>query len=156
VKPPITSFSGRHRFLSNFYPVDVVLFHKEWGDSGEHERFYPTVEHAYHAAKTTDQELRQLISEINRNRPQDAKAVGRKLHLRPDWEQIKLEVMLELLRSKFCSYPCRELLLQTDDAELIEGNWWGDTFWGVCNGVGENHLGRLLMQVRTELKEGRL
>jgi predicted NAD-dependent protein-ADP-ribosyltransferase YbiA (DUF1768 family) len=43
------------------------------------------------------------------------------------------------------------MLKATGDEELVEGNWWNDTFWGVCNGVGENNLGKLLMKIRAEL-----
>ena len=67
-----------------------------------------------------------------------AKHAGQRLVLRPDWEQIKQAVMLNLQRQKY-SYPeLRTLLLATGDSELIEGNTWGDTYWGVCRGVGQN------------------
>jgi len=69
---------------------------------------------------------------------------------------MKADIMLELLRLKFAFYDLGMLLLATEDAVLEEGNWWGDTYWGVCpsgSGNGENMLGRLLMQVREELKE---
>lgn len=79
-----------------------------------------------------------------------AKRAGQRLALRPDWEQIKQAVMLNLQRQKY-SYPeLRTLLLATGNLELIEGNTWGDTYWGVCNGVGDNWLGKILMQVRAE------
>ena len=61
--------------------------------------------------------------------------------------------MYKCLRSKFSAPELREKLLDTGDAELIEGNWWNDTTWGVCNGVGENRLGKLLMQIRAEIKD---
>jgi hypothetical protein len=71
--------------------------------------------------------------------------------LRADWEDIRLEVMLNLLRQKFApGSELRTKLETTTPHELVEGNTWGDTFWGVCNGVGQNNLGRLLMQVRDE------
>lgn len=46
---------------------------------------------------------------------------------------------------------CRDQLLATGGVELIEGNDWGDAFWGVCGGYGQNWLGVLLMLVRSEL-----
>lgn len=66
--------------------------------------------------------------------------------------------MSGLVRQKFNHrYPeLRTKLLSTGDLEIIEGNHWGDTFWGVCNGTGENHLGRILMQVREDLRSGAL
>lgn len=137
----ITSFSGPHRWLSNFWPAPVRM-------SGV---VYPTVEHAYQAAKTTDPSLRQQIAAVRS--PAEAKRLGRRLPLRPDWEQIKQPVMLACLRAKFRHPELHARLLATGDALLVEGNAWGDRYWGVCRGIGQNHLGRLLMQVRNELRE---
>jgi ribA/ribD-fused uncharacterized protein len=136
-RPPIDRFVGRYSFLSNFAGVDVQL------DGAT----YPSVEAAYQAAKTTD--ARQRAKFTSAAAP-DAKKMGRRLKLRPDWESVKVDVMAGLLRQKFALEPLRGQLLATGDAELVEGNYWGDTFWGVCQGVGENWLGRLLMQVRAE------
>ncbi len=142
----IAEFKGRYRFLSNFYPAWVSFD----GD------LYPTVEHAYQAAKTLDPSIRKHVRVADS--PGEAKRRGRKAPLRAGWEDAKLGVMLDLLRQKFArtagTVPFLEAwakLLATEDQELIEGNTWGDTFWGVCKGEGENHLGRLLMQVRGEL-----
>ena len=60
--------------------------------------------------------------------------------------------MRELLELKFEKEPRKTWLLTTGDRELIEENHWGNTFWGVCNGIGENNLGNLLMVVRDKLK----
>ena len=77
-----------------------------------------------------------------------AKRLGR-VELRSDWEEVKIEVMREVLRCKFSQNPdLKAKLIATGDAELIEGNNWNDRFWGVCRGVGQNHLGRLLMELR--------
>jgi len=60
--------------------------------------------------------------------------------------------MLHIVRDKFARHPgLKASLRQTGNARLVEGNWWGDTFWGVCNGKGTNHLGKVLMEVRREL-----
>lgn len=65
-------------------------------------------------------------------------------------------VMLQLLRQKFLGdEELRRKLLRTGDAMLVEGNYWGDTYWGVCFGSGKNMLGKLLMQVREELRKGK-
>jgi ribA/ribD-fused uncharacterized protein len=72
--------------------------------------------------------------------------------MRDDWNDIKIDVMRDLLQEKFSDDDLRELLLATGDAELIEGNTWNDYFWGVCLGEGQNWLGKLLMEVRKELK----
>ena len=139
----IIRFSGYHRWLSNFWCVPVQL----------DGIWYTTVEHAYQAAKTLDVNLRAKIAVCVR--PGEAKRLGRRVPLRPDWEEIKLEVMEKLLRQKFAaSTTLARQLTATGDAELIEGNPWGDRFWGVCDGEGKNHLGRLLMAVRKDLQNG--
>jgi ribA/ribD-fused uncharacterized protein len=136
----ITKFRGQYGWLSNFYSASVCF-------AGIN---YPTVEHAFRAAKTLDLSWRRLI--LNHSSPADAKQMGRCAVLRSDWEEIKLTVMEDLLRQKF-HIPCfKAMLLATGDMEIVEGNEWGDIFWGVCRGVGSNHLGILLMQIRDELR----
>jgi len=140
----ITSFKGAYAFLSNFTPAVVRL-------PGS-DRKYPTVEHAYQAAKTTDDDTRYAI--WSARTPGRAKRLGQKVQIRPDWEDVKLGVMLGLLRQKFGDHEVLQTqLLATGDMDLVEGNGWGDTYWGVCAGVGENHLGQLLMQVRREIRQ---
>lgn len=134
----ITKFHGDHAFLSNFHPVPVVFEGLE----------FPSVEHAYQAAKTVDPAERQRFLT---GTAAQAKRAGRKVTLRPDWAEVRLGVMERLVRQKFRRPELRELLLATGEAELVEGNHWNDTFWGVCKGKGENHLGRILMKVRAEL-----
>ncbi len=74
--------------------------------------------------------------------------------LRAEWESMKLDVMEACVRDKFTrNADLRRRLLETGDAELVEGNTWGDRFWGVCDGEGENHLGRVLIKVRGELRK---
>jgi ribA/ribD-fused uncharacterized protein len=138
----IAEFSYGNRFLSNFYYSPIMF-------GGE---LYSTVEHAYQAAKTLNPHERREIQLADK--PGKAKNLGKKVTLRSDWETIKLKVMEELVRRKFndFDYTLKNQLLATGDQELIEGNWWGDTFWGVCNGIGENQLGKILMKVRDELK----
>jgi ribA/ribD-fused uncharacterized protein len=135
----IFSFMGEHRFLSNFWPARVIF-------EGE---TYPSVEHAYQAAKTLNKVERRRIRDLPTARA--AKYAGRHLELRPDWDQVKLGIMEQLLKSKFSDPDLDVALRKLRGVELIEGNWWGDTYWGVCNGVGENHLGKLLMKIRDYL-----
>lgn len=139
----ITSFRGLFVFLSNFFYVNVEF-------DGE---IYPSVEHAYQAAKTLDLNEREKIR--NAKTAKEAKALGYKITLRKDWNDVKVEIMLGLLRQKFKKGThLSEMLLLTNDAEIIEGNFWGDTFWGVDSTKGgENMLGKLLMQVRQEVRE---
>jgi N-glycosidase YbiA len=84
--------------------------------------------------------------------PGKAKQMGRKLQVRDGWDGMKLQVMEALLRQKFADPVLRQKLLDTGDAHLEEGNSWGDVWYGVCNGVGENHLGKLLMAIRDDLR----
>lgn len=136
----INGFQGPFRFLSNFYRVQVEM-----------DGFlYPSVEHAYQAAKTLDVGSRTTIQLATK--PGDAKRLGRRVKLRDDWESIKLDVMLGLLRDKFTYPVLRSWLLDTGESVLIEDNNWGDRFWGSVDGEGDNHLGRLLMRVREEIR----
>lgn len=114
------------------------------------DRWWNSLEHAYQAAKTLVKGEQDIIWASKSAK--EAKRIGKALTMRNDWESIKENVMLDLLRIKFQYGTLKEQLLSTGDAELIEGNWWGDTYWGVCKGVGENKLGKLLMKVRSELK----
>lgn len=135
----ISHFHGEYRFLSNFYPAKVVL------DGDE----YITVEHAYVAAKTTSEFLRRQVRQLQA--PGEAKKFGRQLTLRDGWDGMKLAVMEDLVRQKFQHPELRALLEATRPHELVEGNEWGDVFYGVCRGKGENHLGRILMRVRGDV-----
>jgi ribA/ribD-fused uncharacterized protein len=144
----IDSFSGSWSFLSNFHPAEVYL------DGVK----YASIEHAFQASKTLDLKRREKFTYLIK--PAAAKKMGRDLPLRPDWEEVKVGIMRELLMQKFSPSIPKRKLLSTFQAELIEGNWWHDTFWGVCDGsgrhwkcpghepYGENMLGKLLMEVR--------
>ena len=135
----IDSFTGKYRFLSNFFPCKICFNNIN----------YPSVEHAYVASKTLDRNIREHIATIDS--PGKVKKFGRTLEIRDDWEEVKLSFMDSFLREKFSpEMILSEMLEATGYAKLIEGNHWGDTFWGVCNGVGQNHLGKLLMAIRSE------
>ncbi len=137
----IAEFQGEYRFLSNFWPATV-----------EFEGLtYPTVEHAYQSAKTLDTSERKRIAAMKT--PEEAKRAGRALKQREDWEKVKFDVMETCVRYKFAHHDdLRAKLLATGDAELIEGNNWGDKIWGQVDGVGENRLGKILMKVRDDLR----
>jgi N-glycosidase YbiA len=136
----ISRFTGRHSFLSNFF-LRVMWFEADW---------YPSAEHAYQAAKTDDVAGKKAIAASPS--PAIAKRLGQRVPLRRDWERVKVEIMRDVVRAKFRGdLELRKMLLATGEATLVEGNNWGDRFWGV-DGHGENHLGRILMEVRTELR----
>lgn len=142
----INSFDGAYRFLSNFWPCTI-----------EYEGLiYPSTEAAYQAAKTL------LITEREKFiylAPNKAKRLGRTVKLRPDWDKVKLQVMEDVLRTKFEDPSLRAQLLGTGNEELVEGNYWHDNFYGFCgckaceNIPKQNHLGILLMKIREDLKE---
>lgn len=141
----IREFKGPHAFLSNFHRT--VVF---WDGVP-----YPTNEHAFQAAKTFDKEERQQIETART--PGDAKRYGRNCTLRHDWNEVRVAVMLHLCRQKFSPFMNPQLalsLLVTGFDILQEGNTWNDKFWGVDlrTGQGSNHLGTILMEVRSEIR----
>jgi ribA/ribD-fused uncharacterized protein len=114
-------------------------------------RLYPTAEHAYQAAKVADPVKSEEVA--NAKTPGLAKALGRRYKDRKDWDQVKVDVMTEIVRAKFQQHDdLAELLVSTGDSVLEEGNAWGDSFWGVYKGRGRNELGKILMKIRSELK----
>ena len=132
----IDSFSGEYRFLSNFYPCQIT--YQGWS--------YPSVEHAYQAAKCKIDKEKAAVRAAPT--PGRAKALGQKVQVRSDWETVKVGIMKELVALKFKDPELRKLLDETGDTKLIEGNTWGDKFWGVCEGHGKNVLGKILEWVR--------
>ena len=135
----IESFQGPYRWLSNFVPAKVVL------DGVT----YPSVENAYQAAKTKDLLRRKIFETCTSS---EAKKAGRLLEIRSNWADIKLAVMADLIGQKFAfGTVFASQLLATGDKNIVEGNTWGDTYWGVCNGKGQNHLGQLIMAQRLKL-----
>jgi len=143
----IISFRGGFWFLSNMY-LSVCVYE---GDQ------YRSVEHAFQAAKVAPADRADFrVAALD---AKAAKRLGRKKPLMHDvswWNGCKLDVMETLVRSKFSGdASLAQRLVETAGRELIEGNTWGDTFWGMSNGTGENHLGKILMKVREELAQGR-
>ena len=136
----IDSFSGYYGWLSNFYLWCVVY----------DGIVYPSAEHAYQAAKTNSPLEKEYIKAALT--PGTAKRLGRRATLIKDWDNLKVGIMEEILRCKFSDELLQQQLLETHPQELIEVNYWGDTFWGVHNEVGENNLGKLLMKIREEMK----
>lgn len=140
----IRRFTGKNSFLSNFYPCIVMYEGME----------YPSVEHAFQAAKTTDMNIRAGFQICPT--PGDAKHFGRRVPLRSDWESVKIDVMKDCVRDKFTrnlsDIDLKKKLLDTRDAYLEEGNRHGDRFWGTVDGIGRNELGKILMEIRDEFK----
>jgi ribA/ribD-fused uncharacterized protein len=136
----LKGFFGEYSFLSNFEPCNVVFE----GD------LYPSSENAFQAAKAMWADRAQFTTCT----AAESKKLGSKVAMNVDkWEQRKLKVMRNVLWDKFTRNPeLREKLLATGNKILEETNWWGDVYWGVCGGYGENKLGKLLMEIRTNLR----
>lgn len=138
----IREFIDAYAFLSNFYHSPVKY----------RNLIYLNAEAAFQAQKESCEKDKEQYTRMN---PAQAKLVGRNCNLREDWEEIKEQTMYEIVKAKFTqNEDLARLLLATGDAYLEEGNWWHDTTWGVCNGVGQNKLGKILMRVREELDGG--
>lgn len=115
----------------------------------------PTSEHCFVEGKTLVASERDAVRRAQS--PFQAKKLGKTLTLRPDWDEVKLEVMRAVVREKFSADPeLAALLLATGDLEIVERNPWHDRTWGVCNGAGQNLLGKVLMEVRQDLRAGAL
>ena len=138
----IFEFKGDNEFLSNFYKSPFAFMGIE----------FPTVEHFYQASKACD--FLEAHNLANCPMAGGVKRLGKAVELRGDWEEVKIDVMRLALSIKFSDDDLREKLLATGDCELYEGNTWGDTFWGVDlrTGVGKNHLGKLLTELREKLR----
>ena len=140
----INCFDGKWAFISNFY----------WNEIEFEGITYPTNEHFFQAMKTLDIGERQKIA--NCLTPGQAKRMGRQVVLRPDWEEVKEDIMLFGLCLKFADEQLADWLVETGDEPLEEGTTWHDNEWGNCscercrNIPGKNKLGKILMKLRTE------
>ena len=137
----IDKFRGSFAFLSNMSECDITI--KGYN--------FKSLENAYQSCKCKNPEDVKLFLNIT---PVEAKILGNKITKRDDWDSIKLNIMETLVHQKFSkNEKLKFLLLMTGNEKLIERNQYGDTFWGVCNGTGENHLGKILMKVRQQLND---
>ena len=137
---PILGFTGEYRWLSNFwrleYPIEVNGYN-----------FY-TTENLYQAFKCAKIDDFPYFADIT---PGEAKKLGRTIEIIDGWDSMKLDVMKELQIIKYSQPKFRDLLIKTGDRYIEETNNWNDVFYGVCNGIGENHLGKIIMDIRNNL-----
>jgi ribA/ribD-fused uncharacterized protein len=136
----IKGYIGEYRWLSNFHPCIINMFGYTFN----------SIENAYQAAKCDDPYEYDAFVGISAAK---AKNLGRKVKIRPDWERVKVDVMRVCLEQKFSDRnpELKQKLIETGDKYLEETNYWGDKFWGVYKGVGQNMLGELQMEIRTKL-----
>lgn len=142
----IDRFRGEYEFLSNFYPAKLMF---------DGIAYYSS-ETAYQAQKLEDPEQRKLLASMYAD---ESKRYFKHIDIRPDWDEIKLQTMGDIVKAKFEQNPrLAKLLSDTVDSHIIEGNTWGDMYWGVDlkTGIGENHLGRILMELRKQILDGNL
>ncbi|MCK9542631.1 MAG: NADAR family protein [Novosphingobium sp.] len=136
----IFSFVGYYKFLSNFHTHEEITYNKMKANN---------VEHLYQASKATCKEDKEYV--LTAETPNRAKVRGKLIECRKDWEDVKINVMRDLLKLKFEIPDLKQQLINTKGIVIIEGNYWKDTFWGVYEGEGKNMLGELLMELRREL-----
>lgn len=139
----IKQFSGKYAFLNNAFIHPI-----KWNG-----KIYDSAEHIYQSLKTLDGSEREKIRQSSS--PKKAIKIGHQIKLRPLWEEIKFAAMYAVLADKFEDPQLKGKLLDTGKEELVYGNDYGDVYWGVCENVGINCLGRILMDIRTnaETKE---
>lgn len=136
----IDLFRGKYNFLSNFYEAPVEVYGLKYLNS----------EAAFQAQKTLNFAMKQKFTTMN---PTEAKRMGKMVILRDDWEDVKVQIMEDVVRAKFSQNPeLAQKLIETGDVYLEEGNTWGDRTWGTVNGSGSNLLGQILMKIRDELQ----
>jgi ribA/ribD-fused uncharacterized protein len=149
VKGEISSFRGRYLFLSNMYEHPILYNGMTWKSS----------EHAYQAMKATNK-IDMFKIKAART-PKLSKTIGHQCECRPDWNDVKVDIMREVIKAKFSDPALTEQLLSTGDCELIEGNDWWDREWGCIKDedgdwTGKNWLGVILMEVRDKLNKGEI
>lgn len=138
----IDLFREEYEFLSNFYPAKMRFE----GIS------YHNAEAAYQAQKCADPKAREQFAELYAD---EAKRLGQRVELRSDWDKVKVRIMEQVVRAKFAqNLLLARRLAETGNKPLLEGNYWHDLFWGIDlkTREGENHLGRILMDLRKEFQ----
>lgn len=138
----IKEFQKEYRWLSNFTAVIILV----------HGKKYPSVEAAYMSGKSDDIKWKDFCADL-KNTPGEIKRKSKTIKLISTWDEVKVPLMRHCLEQKFQKEPFRSKLITTGDQFIQEGNNWGDKFWGVDlkTGVGENILGKLIMEIRSQL-----
>ncbi len=140
----IKGLFGTFKYLSNFEECDIYFDGNLYGSS----------EAAYMSGKTIDPNIRKLFFKNTGIKPKEARKLGRSIELRYDWDLVRYDHMAAVVFDKFArNKDLREKLLFTNNKYIEETNHWGDVYFGVCNGIGKNVLGRILMSVREFWKE---
>lgn len=135
----INQFTGDYEFLSNFYNAPIFF----------NGLSFQNAEAAFEAQRTDDINVRKRFCRLSGNK---AKALGRRVEERDNWNYEKEDIMRKIVHEKFKTHKeLAQKLIATGDEELINVNTWRDSYWGISNGSGKNKLGRILMEIRDEL-----
>lgn len=144
-KDTVYFFSHAYDPLNNWSAHIVEI----WGNK------FPTVEHAFHYRKFSDTYPEIAAKVLNASSPWAAMQAARKYknEVRPDWHEVKIGIMTEINRAKFIqNEDALECLLKTGNKKIVENSPW-NSFWGCGeNGKGKNMMGKILMQIREELR----
>ena len=137
---------GYYEELSNFQKLSNKIIDYDYDNI-----FYDCVENYYQAAKTTDLAIKKKMVNLSAF---ESKKIGKIVKLRENWDDLKFKVMWLGLKQKFNQPNMKEILLSTENKQLIEWCWWGDKIWGMDSkkGIGNNALGKLLMHLRNGIK----
>lgn len=140
----IKEFRNEYAWLSNFTPVKIIIQGIEFN----------SVEHAYMSRKSDDEGWVEFCA--NTKSAAEVKKASHKIKLKEGWNKIKFDIMYQYLEQKFNQEPFKTKLIETGNTHIMEGNWWNDTYWGVClkKNAGENTLGKLIMFIRQDLING--
>lgn len=131
-------FRNEYDFLSNFYNCKITY----------EGITYKNAEAAFQAQKENRKTDRIVYSFVD---GRTAKKWGRKAKLREDWNKVKDNIMYEIVKNKFLQNEELKIKLKNIKEEIVEENYWNDKYWGVCNGIGENKLGKILEKVKKEI-----
>lgn len=156
----IGSFSGDLEFLSNMYKIPIYFNESKYDNFQPDFKVYPSSENLYQALKCKYIKDRELFQNVN---PHQSKKIGRTIQIRPDWEfknheypfeiisDVRLEAMKLVIDLKFKNIELAEKLIALSDDKLIEFNNWGDRFFGICDGEGLDHLGKILRSKKQQI-----
>lgn len=138
----IIEFKGEYECFSNFYYEPVTYYGVTYRNN----------EAAFQAQKNHDKNYRLKLSTMTAS---ESKRQGRRVKLRHDWDEVKYEIMHDLIKLKFSNNEgLKQTLLDTGNRQIVEGTWHNDRIWGIdlSTGIGTNWLGEILEKVREELR----
>lgn len=144
----IGSFSGDLEFLSNMYKIPIYFNESKYDNFQPDFKVYPSSENLYQALKCKYIKDRELFQNVD---PHKSKRIGKTIEIRYGWDNVRLEAMQLAIDLKFKNIELAEKLINLPDDKIIEFNNWGDRFFGICNGEGLDHLGKILRAKKQQI-----